>query len=572
MSKLGDYVHLTWSGIKDENEIRGGYINFGTYRPSSKHTNFNESIFLDHQNLIAAQIAHLSKSPEELRAIEKEYNDKIKKEQDFFKKLLKNAKAGSSSDKDFILFLLSLIEEQWDPDFIYDHLTFDNQSGLPIVEFPKQKLSSQGLVEKLPKYSGQYKTAGPMANYCKRLAQTISQAYNTQSSKVQKDIKQLQDIADFIIKEIVPYQSNIGELINLVNKNKLPVVIDSKKTAEENLEKILKHYHKQAKTIRSSYRTAESINIELMANFAEIFGNVTTNGMQSILNTYLTRTFEDVKQELLRGQQSSSSGDIMLDFNFLSYKVLQQEFKKNSPVVIWKRDEDKNVIGATLREINSGKSQKADIEINLQAMQGAAISMKTTDLSKEIWKKRDRKGNIIKEGLSAIEIQNSSLLLYLAGAEVMQSNLGTHYLNILTEHKDAKDNALYSQLRKEANSALTLHILWSAFTGAGQARDQGFANIFAVHDKTQELAPGIPRVRFYDMSSVIYAKYQELLKEIEDISLTNDKIDGDETNGNVEDYSFMRITKVIAQAKKMNILVDISNKMLNNIYTWRSLT
>jgi nicotinic acid mononucleotide adenylyltransferase len=35
-----------------------------------------------------------------------------------------------------------------------------------------------------------------------------------------------------------------------------------------------------------------------------------------------------------------------------------------------------------------------------------------------------------------------------------------------------------------------------------------------VHDKAQELAPGIPRVRFYDMSSVIYAKYQELLKEL----------------------------------------------------------
>ena len=572
MSKLGDYIHLTWSGIKSEDTTRGGYINFGTYRPSSKHSNFNESVFLDHQNLIATQIAQLSKSPEELQVIEKEYNTKIKKEQDYFKKLLRSAKAGNSDNKDFILFLLSLIEKQWDPEFIYDHLTIDNSTGLPKVEFSKGKLSSLDSIEKLPKYTGQYKTAGPIANYCKRLASAIGQTYKTGSSKVQKDIKQLQDIANFIIKEIVPYQSNMEELIKLVDKYKLPVIIDSKKTVENNLEKILKHYHSQAKTIRSSYRSAESINIEIMANFAEMFGNATSNGLANIIDTYLTQAFEEVKMELLRGQQSSNNGDVTIDFNFLSYNILQQEFKKNSPIVVIQKDEDGNTIGATLREINSGKSQKADIEIDLEAMQGAAISMKTTDLSKEIWQKKDRSGNIIKEGLSGVEIQNSSLLLYLAGAEVIQSNLGTHYLNILTEHEDAKGDSLYTNLRKEANSALTLHILWSAFTGQGQARNQGFANIFAVHDKSQQLAPGIPRVRFYDMASLISAKYQELLKEIEDISLVNDRVDGDSNDGNAENYSFMRITKVIAQAKKMNILVDISTRMLNNVYTWRSLT
>ena len=48
MSTLGDYVHLSWKGIKKQEEVRGGYINFGTYRPTSNHTNFNETIFLDH--------------------------------------------------------------------------------------------------------------------------------------------------------------------------------------------------------------------------------------------------------------------------------------------------------------------------------------------------------------------------------------------------------------------------------------------------------------------------------------------------------------------------------------------
>jgi hypothetical protein len=105
-----------------------------------------------------------------LKAIEDEYNEKIKKEQDYFKKLLKSAKSGNSDNKDFILFLLSLIEGQWDPEFIYDHLTIDDATGLPKVEFPKGKLSSLDSIEKLPKYTGQYKTAGPMANYCKRLA------------------------------------------------------------------------------------------------------------------------------------------------------------------------------------------------------------------------------------------------------------------------------------------------------------------------------------------------------------------------------------------------------------------
>lgn len=563
MSALGDYIHLSWQGIKKQDGIRGGYINFGTYRPTSNHTNFNEQIFLNHQNLIMAQIALLSKTPEELKAIENEYNTKIKKEQSFFKELLSNAKKGNAQAKDFVIFVLSLIEKQWDPDFIYEHLVFDNQTGLPYVKFP----DSYNSIRELPKYSGQYLIAKPLANYFKRLAGAIYSVYgNSQLQKVRDDIKQLQDMANFIIKEIVPYQSNAKELEKLVIKNNLPIVLDSKKTIQENLEKILKYYHTKAKTIRSSYRSAESFNIEIMANFAEIFGNAIQNSLSTIFQTYLTTTFEDIKRQLLQGQESSNVNGIKINFNTLSYKILKEEFKKNSSIIKVEKDEQGNIIKGELRDINSGKSQKADIILNLDTMYGAAISMKTTNLSKEAetWIKKDRSGKIIKEGFSTVDIQNSSLLLYLSGAEAMDSHLGTHYLNILAEHKDAKEDSLYSQLRKEANSALALHILWSAFTGQGQARNQGFANIFAVYDKYKQLAPGIPRVRFYDMASLINAKYKEMVEEIENISLQNNKIGED--NANTENYSFMRITKVIAQAKKMNILVDISTQVLNNIY------
>jgi hypothetical protein len=82
--------------------------------------------------------------------------------------------------------------------------------------------------------------------------------------------------------------------------------------------------------------------------------------------------------------------------------------------------------------------------------------------------------------------QDSSLMLYLLGAsEICTSvdSIGTHYLNILSKHgKDgsgAPENYAsmpvslsdLESLQKQGQRTLSLHILYSAFSGYGQLRN-----------------------------------------------------------------------------------------------------
>jgi hypothetical protein len=126
-------------------------------------------------------------------------------------------------------------------------------------------------------------------------------------------------------------------------------------------------------------------------------------------------------------------------------------------------------------------------------------------------------------------------------------------------------------MRKEADRALSLYILYSALTGSGQLRKQQnnkFANILAIYEKGST-AKGAPRVKFFDMWDIVNKadmfKTGAVLKpEISSINLNNDLVSNSGVLSRKDANT--RISKLLVEARNKNISAALSKHFLNSIY------
>lgn len=172
-------------------------------------------------------------------------------------------------------------------------------------------------------------------------------------------------------------------------------------------------------------------------------------------------------------------------------------------------------------------------------------------------------------------------MLYLLGAsEICTSvdNIGTHYLNILSKHgKDgsgAPENYAsmpvslsdLESLQKQGQRTLSLHILYSAFSGYGQLRNQQQgARILAIYDKDKMQPNTENRVHFFSIPHIMETLWdtdqhrQVLRPAIEDMELFNNTYEKE-----YEDFP-RRITQVLIDARKQNINAVISAALLKQV-------
>ena len=70
MSTFGEYVHLYWKNYKELGPVR-------LFKERKNQNNFSLSIFDSHKEDVQKKINHISISPDKLKKLETEYNDKL---------------------------------------------------------------------------------------------------------------------------------------------------------------------------------------------------------------------------------------------------------------------------------------------------------------------------------------------------------------------------------------------------------------------------------------------------------------------------------------------------------------
>ena len=125
--------------------------------------------------------------------------------------------------------------------------------------------------------------------------------------------------------------------------------------------------------------------------------------------------------------------------------------------------------------------------------------MKNTDLSRAEDQYFSKEENELKFPDVKIH-EGTSLYAFLLSMqkEKLISNIHNHFLNIFAQPPGA-----FSGMRKDAEDAMLLSLLYSGLTGRGLGKISGFADILAVEDKNANLLPHVPRVRFFNITSIL---------------------------------------------------------------------
>ena len=183
------------------------------------------------------------------------------------------------------------------------------------------------------------------------------------------------------------------------------------------------------------------------------------------------------------------------------------------------------------------------------------------------------------ETVSGVSLQSSNLAFWLAALETETPTLGNHYLQVLSAQRgfeNGKHSAEIQRMRKQANEALTLYILWASATGRGQGRggESQFADILAVYDKAKSNGKEFRRIKLFSIrdllkklcenSDYLSNSYNYVIMKPSlvdgNIIIDNDYVGDYET----PDYNVAnkRITQMLAHARSINISAALTKLFL----------
>lgn len=539
MSSFGQYVHLNWAN----------YEKYGTYEKQTgnkkefnKKTNFQPNIFKKHRNLVLLQAKRLKYK--NLKKLENDYN---KLNYDAYSTLKgiasgKNREAGMRA-------LLQLVNKQWSPeqiDKIISGLKWNDATNRFIYTGP-------------PLSTLQIETKGA-------LFVRISETPNTKFY-ARPFYSRLNNLSTAITESLGgmnPYE----EQINIIKQNIIKCEnIKMKKSALETsianissepsgtlyvsdpnvFETIVQPFNR----IIDDFLSKKSINEQLAYRIPEIIGQIASDGTYKLAQKEIVKALEGMKST---GLAYTEKTGVFVKFKGLDQQTLIEAASGELKSAIIK-NKNGDSVSYSIKNIGEGRQQKADIEWIVNSNERNSmlgISMKSTHMQKI--------------NAPNISLQTSSLMLYLAGLQNLQENLGNHYLNVLSEHEDGQIGK-YSKMRREAEDALTLAIAYSALSGKNQLRSGGQASILAIYDRATKLPNGTPRIVFFDIGTIIEQLNInmdgiQLSPSLEDISFKNKKVEGEEE---IRKLSNKRITNILIEARAKTISASLSKTFLNSI-------
>lgn len=542
MSALGNYVHLTWSGYK----AAGTYSTHHSKNKKEK-SNFSPYIFDIHYDSLRSQVA--KEKITDLNKLETIYNQKNEQAADVFKRLNKENKTHHS----ILTYLLKKINAQWTDDFINEIInglewvddiqnfryTPTSRAKATIAKYTSKESAS---VPSL-RWEGNWHLVSPVITYANNLHEYLKTRGAPDANKVariQQELLKLKD-CDTQIRSVAAKLGKGG-------------VFDPN-SIEGRWQTQLARQKLELDTIREKYLSVEEINRQIQQSMAEVLGSIVVDNTPRVSQAAFKQAIADAFSSGGRTLSEVTAKGGIITPNVKVAAEFEKEKENTTKSLFAQTGKTKDGrLEYAWRDLGTSRAQKSDVELVVDE-QRFGVSVKNTALTAKNYKNKD--GIVVQ---NQINLQSSSLLLYLAGMEEHWSNLGNHYLNILTTHQDV--DSIYSTMRKEAIKSLKLYILWSALTGKGQLRsNKGAAQILAIYDKTSkpDAETNFRRVKFYDMS--------ELIMKIADSNFTqgvsfSPSLDSLTIANEPEETAGIRLTKILIDARKKNISAALYTSFL----------
>lgn len=566
-SLLGNYVHL--SAI--------GYQNAGTYRDEShwEHNvknrtmanDFDPNIFNKYINALQKKYKQttLTLNQQALLKLETDYNKKRKDKFQMLKQLKQNWPQLLDQFWHLIIDNANLGKNINAQDIIPFLLLDDNTESGNIDSKLKAFLqSSRGQVKRLQKTNAQ--------NYM--LIATIDDRFKKVDSIITTLIQQEKQ-ANPAGNGMGPIESEYDDLSNTWQQYKSKQMNLNSLEQKYNLMQTTNAIPSHAVSIvvgeyfidRLNALANLSFNLnditKIMASFAEIMGSiireeelVPTLAFNQVISMIRSTGLPGLKTTAPRFNQNKSvialDMDVMEEGFDLQPKGGNNRFKK----IIKLED------GSFAFNVDFPTQQKADFYIDIQN-KAVGVSMKNTDLSKAEEQYYSQEERALKYPDIKIH-EGTSLYVFLLSIqkENLISNIHNHFLNIF-----AQPPARFGFMRREAADAMLLSLLYSGLTGRGLGKNNsvgGFADILTIEDKSSQLAPGIPRVKFFnitsildDISSNIQANKQYLYysPDFYTLLLRNEE----------QDTAQKRITKLLLETRNIPLSIKLQTRYLKNL-------
>ena len=555
---LGNYVHHHWDN----------YLLAGTYRKEvwnqdengnikQQTSDFDASIFKNYARVIRshAQRFTLNLNKQELKNLEVEINT-TRKEKYHALKLLTNR------DKQALFELViknANIGKDLDAATLAAYIDFDDATeGISL----KTQLKTDGVGKLTLLKSGNYSTF-------QGLKSRFKTAYALIKSIEDKDSQQpLLERTNSLWIDVVQYMKKHNEQVEQEKK----VSKGGTKRGAENTKNAIPD-HIADFIIRElqdilAISTLSSNLAKLKGSFAEIMGAIAGNKALQVAED----TINTELPKLLKGLESNSVGNLGQAGNFhlsLEYAepIVADQSKRAEQFKTIIEENDGS--GRWFRFKTDYESQnKMDFVFQYQDREIGA-SMKATDMSKTTGILPNHTGISLQKG--------TSLYMYLVAMQARQfmPNIGNHFLNVF-----AQPSSVAGQLRKDANNALALSLLYSALSGA-EFKEGPLAEILMIEDTAKKLQDGYSRVRLYSIPVLLQEAMQawgslggdseivNIAPAISSIHLSNDYI-GEETDNRAERKRNVqaRITQILKEARSDQFKFDIYIKkdFLNRIY------
>lgn len=552
MSAIGDYVHYT----------KQGYVDYGIKFPheGKKGTHRGIEFFKTHRQYLYTQI---SKYPDQasLDKLSKEYNLNTKKELELLKDIFSHHSSGTGviDKKERIeAFLKGFVTRDKVEEAIMAEATISlDGEGYPVVKYKQSNKNTQIKtgVYSLKKPTGAYIHVSTMKSQLDVLLTKIRKnfpddnEYPELKEKIQKEYNKWDkwgQLEEQEAKEVFgKLEQYSGSGLNIVKEKTIA-------TGSE-----LNAYIDKINSWTSFLNSEEEINTQLRSALGEFLGASLASGLASQFSTDLYH----LHKVLFMQGKASLPGDALAHIAFdvtktdilqsiqAIKKIADRETSKNKKQerITYNDNKEYFLFGAKQNgsQVSYDVKQKTDIVFTVEDGATYNISLKTTD-------KLPTLNEQLKNYIPTFSLQDTSLLVYLIGLN--NNSLATHYLNILAEHDDEKEeNSKFNEIRDTGLRVLKLAIAYSALTGSNQPRiGDKRANIFAITEAYNN------QTHFYSIRSILEAGIFSNFKSNVIVSLPTLKNEWGGTKTHSGFRAYQRAASVVAEARLKTVEAAIS--------------
>lgn len=550
MGMLGNYVHYTWANY----EKAGTYHDQSNWKNSAdieQRSNYDEE---GPFNIFIASIGRRAQNVQKynVKELENQYNRLRMDQFDAFKRLQK------TNPVQFLALLEKVVVNanlgRGDPKLLAQVLTLDDD----IQNVTTAQIEALG--------------EHPTVRKIKQLAKAVEGTEKSYLETVWQRCKDTRALVDtspekaILEPQLEKIEARIQRLESAISKNKQKF----KKFSYIKDKNSLKEYKTIIPRELARSMISELLAIAQAADISNILNKLQgsfTEIMGTSLRPMVRRLAIDSIQSTAMGLNKSRP-DIKAKPGlniYLDQVVMEKEFEN------WAKKTRSSAEQFQLYAKDGNKitfktdyetQDKKDFVLEWQGKE-VAVSAKAYDLSVVDFYDRKSKERIP----NFIHLQDgTSLLMLLLNIEQNgYSPLGTHFLNIFAKHGKEQGGPIvqeegdYSRVRKVAQDALLVGILYNALTGGLSGKmSNTFADILMIEDKSKALEKNVFKVRFYNIATIIGHIINNIETAKDDVyitpSLATLRLNNDWSNDNAK----TRITKLLLDARQKKFSVGLT--------------